>query len=315
MKTLLNFILSLFHSNTHQSNVVLETSQLNNFFKKALQADSFLNRKAISKDQLVGDLASQYNGLGMDYSESKLYTRGDDNRLINWKQTAKVGELITNKYYQESETIDYVLFDQRASMFYGTQVQIKLSIAIKTAICASIKSIKNHRKIVVISITDTISVSEPICSYDQALMFFTHIAMQNFPSDTKDNASISVLIKFLQALNPQYSVITMTSDFHDLNTADVLAIKSISSGNSIVLTQIQDKLEKKLPNISPINYYSLATKASITIFRHFQLKAINKEINAFNETLEKLLMSTGAQIYSYDNFVSDEQLLASVITK
>ena len=309
MKKIFNYLLNKFKYETYEAHVVIEPELLEQFYKSVINSVFTENRHTISKDQLIGDKPTEYNGQGMDYSESKPYTAGDDTRSINWKQTAKTGELITNKYYHESENIDYILLDQRQCMFYGTRVQTKLSTAIKIAMIFSVKSINNNKKVKIISISDKISVSGIIDTNEKVLVFFSAIAKNNLSESEPHQQKISTLIRYMQSLSPLHSSISIISDFHDFSETALKLVRSLASKNHINITQVQDPVEKELPMMLPVNYQSLSRDRSITVSTTSELNQLNKIIESANSRIETLLSNTGIIIQKANNQLADEDLL------
>ncbi len=309
MNKLLTYFIDKFKFESHQIQAVIEPEELKAFYLRILGLSSHSNKNISSKDHLIGDMTTEYNGQGMDYSESRLYAAGDDTRFINWKQTAKAGELISNKYYQEAENIDYVLLDARACMYYGTQVQTKLSTAIKVSMIASIKSINANKKLKVITICNKISISGIIDSKEKLLNIFLAKSQKSDIDTECKPLNLSTSFKYIQSLLPFNSSINIISDFHDLNGSDLKILKSLNSHNNISLYKISDPIESKLPPLFPLHYQSLSSEQSITISNSNELKSLNNAIEEANSKLSKFLYGTGCLINEISNLLTDEDLL------
>lgn len=309
MNNIFKYFINKLSFDDHPSHVVMTSEKLQRFFIFILSSQENKKTYASSKDHLLGDKATEFNGHGADYSESKPYSSGDDTRSINWKQTAKKGELISNKYYREAESIDYILFDQRQSMFYGTQVQTKLAVAIKAALLSSVISINNNRKVKILSISNKLEFSDVIDSHKKALLYFSSIAKKDFSESEPGQIDISALFKTLLTVKPHYSSVHVISDFHDFNEKSLTLLKSLIFNNSVSITKIQDQIEKQLPSLLPLNYQSLSTERSVTVMTSAELKKLNSAIDIANESIEVLLSKTGIKINHYDNQSSDKDLL------
>ena len=64
-------------------------------------------KKAVFSN-LTGENLSRLKGDGIDLRDIKLYEWGDDVRRINWKATAKSGEILVNSY-DEYKQLDITL--------------------------------------------------------------------------------------------------------------------------------------------------------------------------------------------------------------
>lgn len=78
-----------------------------------------------SRASRAGQQFSRLYGRGMDYAESRVYQPGDDVRRLDWRLTARSGELHTKLFQEEREGSLLILFDTHASMHFGTRVRFK----------------------------------------------------------------------------------------------------------------------------------------------------------------------------------------------
>jgi uncharacterized protein (DUF58 family) len=76
---------------------------------------------------------SIFHGRGMEYSESRAYQPGDDLKTIDWRLTARAGEVHTKMYHEERERPVFILLDARAMMQFGTKTRFKAHLAAELA--------------------------------------------------------------------------------------------------------------------------------------------------------------------------------------
>lgn len=84
----------------------------------------------------AGQQSSRLYGRGMDYAESRVYQPGDDVRRLDWRLTARSGELHTKLFQEEREGRLLILLDTHASMRFGTRVRFKSVQAARAAALA-----------------------------------------------------------------------------------------------------------------------------------------------------------------------------------
>jgi uncharacterized protein (DUF58 family) len=84
----------------------------------------------------AGQQSSRLYGRGMDYAESRVYQPGDDVRRLDWRLTARSGELHTKLFQEEREGRLLVLLDTHPSMRFGTRVRFKSVQAARAAALA-----------------------------------------------------------------------------------------------------------------------------------------------------------------------------------
>lgn len=73
----------------------------------------------------TGFAPSTLRGRGMEYAESREYTRGDDARHIDWRVTARTGRPHTKVFQAERERMTLLVADTAPSLYYGTRVRFK----------------------------------------------------------------------------------------------------------------------------------------------------------------------------------------------
>lgn len=78
-----------------------------------------------SADRAAGTRHSPFRGRGMDYAESRAYAAGDDVRHVDWRLTARTGELHTKLFAAERERTSAVLLDTSAALQFGTRTCFK----------------------------------------------------------------------------------------------------------------------------------------------------------------------------------------------
>ncbi|WP_460830141.1 DUF58 domain-containing protein [Lysobacter humi (ex Lee et al. 2017)] len=73
----------------------------------------------------AGLAPSPARGRGMEYAESREYTRGDDARHVDWRLTARTGKPHTKVFHAERERLTLLVADTAPALYYGTRVRFK----------------------------------------------------------------------------------------------------------------------------------------------------------------------------------------------
>ena len=66
----------------------------------------------------AGGYRSRFRGRGMEFAEVRAYQPGDDVRSIDWRVTARRGEVHTKLFHEERETPVLLVLDYRRPMFF-----------------------------------------------------------------------------------------------------------------------------------------------------------------------------------------------------
>ena len=67
---------------------------------------------------ITGIHKSPFHGFSVEFSEHKLYNKGESTRHIDWKLFAKTEKLYTKKYEEETNLRCHIIIDNSASMYY-----------------------------------------------------------------------------------------------------------------------------------------------------------------------------------------------------
>lgn len=76
-----------------------------------------------------GAYRSTFRGRGMEFSEVRAYLPGDEVRNIDWRVTARRGEVHTKLFHEERERPVFFVLDYRRPMFFATRGCFKAVLA------------------------------------------------------------------------------------------------------------------------------------------------------------------------------------------
>ena len=74
--------------------------------------------KEVVEGFITGMHKSPFHGFSVEFSEHKLYNKGESTRHIDWKLYAKTEKLYTKKYEEETNLRCHIIIDNSASMHY-----------------------------------------------------------------------------------------------------------------------------------------------------------------------------------------------------
>ncbi len=81
----------------------------------------------------AGELPAPRPGSGSDHEESRPWSSGDELRHVNWRLTARTGELHVKIYRQERREGLFLVVDRRAAMRFATRGRLKAAQAAAAA--------------------------------------------------------------------------------------------------------------------------------------------------------------------------------------
>ena len=87
-----------------------------------IQSSEIKNLDLLAKQVVEGFVTgihkSPFHGFSVEFSEHKLYNKGESTRHIDWKLFAKTEKLYTKKYEEETNLRCHIIIDNSASMHY-----------------------------------------------------------------------------------------------------------------------------------------------------------------------------------------------------
>ena len=93
---------------------MIELSNIQNSELKNLE----LLASQVVEGFITGLHKSPFHGFSVEFSEHKLYNKGESTRHIDWKLFAKTEKLYTKKYEEETNLRCHIIIDNSASMHY-----------------------------------------------------------------------------------------------------------------------------------------------------------------------------------------------------
>jgi uncharacterized protein (DUF58 family) len=82
-------------------------------------------------EMFSGEYHSVFKGRGIEFSEVREYTYGDDIRTIDWNVTARYGKPFVKVYEEERELTVIILFDVSSSTLFGSTDSTKRDIMVE----------------------------------------------------------------------------------------------------------------------------------------------------------------------------------------
>tara|TARA_B100000795_G_scaffold261776_1_gene238897 strand:+ start:446 stop:1369 length:924 start_codon:yes stop_codon:yes gene_type:complete len=87
-----------------------------------VQSSEIKNLELLARQVVEGFITgmhkSPFHGFSVEFSEHKLYNKGESTRHIDWKLFAKTEKLYTKKYEEETNLRCHIIIDNSASMHY-----------------------------------------------------------------------------------------------------------------------------------------------------------------------------------------------------
>ncbi len=203
---------------------------------------------------LTGHHKSPYRGHGMDWVDTRAYQAGDDLRHLDWHATARSGKAITKVYQEEVQRKLLLVVDRRQTMVFGTTVDLKATVAARTAAILAFSAIARNEEVLGIVIEDEASVY-PASRTDEALLPLLKAISKPLPPTTtqKNQSSWQQIFTKIEHLSGNSYNTVFISDFSGLIESSQQRLQHLALQQEVAAIYISDPAEEQLKNIGTMD--------------------------------------------------------------
>lgn len=264
--------------------------------------DLALPAKTRSQSLLHGSRRTHFRGRGMEFAEIRAYQPGDDVRTIDWRVTAKAQKPFTKLYSEEREKPVFLLVDQRASMFFGSQQCFKSVYAAHLACHLGwAASGAGDRIGAMIAHTQGMTDLRPKSRQHAMLNMINQLHRSNQQlqqpfADAQETSLTQLLSQCGRALKPG-TTLTIISDFADWQPACERQLTLLCRHNDVMLIHLYDQLEANLPSG---NRLAVSDGKQRLLLNRQHASALSQEFKARTQTLKTTAQKLGCSFHSLE---------------
>jgi len=247
-----------------------------------------IKTRRLVNEVFSGEYHSVFKGQGIEFSEVREYSPGDDIRSIDWNVTARLGHPYIKKFTEERQLNVFIVLDVSGSQAFGTH-RFKQDIAAELAAVLAFSTLYNNDKAGLLLFSDQIEkYLPPRKSKKYAMRLIREILY--FKPRSK-GTHLSKALEYLLRVNRKRCVVFLISDFLDQHFEKSLRIAARK--HDIVALQIQDPIESALPKTSLLQLEDAETGRTAIVNssnNHFQKYYVQQKEAAQN-ALKRLFQS------------------------
>jgi len=214
--------------------------------KKVLKIE--IHARFLAEQLFTGKYASSFKGKGIEFSQVRPYTPGDDVRSIDWNITARMNYPYIKEFTEERQLSVVFMLDIGASMLFGTSDKTKREFASEVASLLAWTSARNGDKAGLILFSGGIEKYIPPRKGRFHIMRIIREMLYAEPGDR--GSDIQGALEFASRVLGKRSIIFVFSDFFGFDTAHELSI--LSAKHDVVGLRVRDNAEEKLPGCGMI---------------------------------------------------------------
>ncbi len=254
----------------------------------------------------LGNTLTAFKGDGIDFAEIREYNYGDDVRKINWKATAKTGDVKLNVFNEERELSIIVAFMLSGTINFGT-VRLKQEVMAELLALLSFLAIKNADRL------STLFFSDDVVKFIKPTKSMGVVEESLREALTLDpigkRADFEAFCTYLNATTRQKSMILLISDFYG-----EIDLSTIAHRHQIYALMVRDRFEE-LPQIEgeftlvdPVSGQSVSAELSPAVAQAYQQMVRAQDEKLYAHFLEHKI--TYGKIYTdEDLYVRASQIL------
>jgi len=208
-------------------------------------------------------------GHSLEFEQVKNYVAGDDYRTINWKATARRGDLMTNVYTDEKSQHVYCVIDKSRSMKMPFEGLSLLDYAINASLVLSNVALLKEDKAGLITVAEKIGAVIPA---DRRPVQLNRILEVLYKEKTRYlETNMELLYATIRNVLKQRSLVVFFTNFESMSA-----------------------LERQLPFLKRISRFHLLL---VVFFENTELKKLSEEPAA---NVEDIYIKTIAEKFAYD---------------
>jgi len=201
-----------------------------------------ITTRGMVNDVFSGEYHSVFKGRGIEFSEVREYSYGDDIRTIDWNVTARFDRPFVKVYEEERELAVFILFDTSSSTLFGSQNSTKRDMMIELAALFSFSAVENNDRVGALLFSDTLEkVIPPKKDRTHALRILRELVYN--PGERK-RTDLKNAFDFINSTQTRKSIVFVLSDFFDEGYEK--SFKMMAKQHDVIPIVFQDPLELQI---------------------------------------------------------------------
>lgn len=197
----------------------------------------------------AGSYKSVFKGHGMEFAGIRQYYRGDDFRAIDWKVSARTGDLHIREHTEERELQIIIALDLSNSMSFGSNAKIKRESAVEFAAVMSLVAERNNDRTGICLFTDSVEKYVPPAKGKSHILRL--IRDLSYFNPKNKGTKLTSPLNFLNTTLNRKSVIFLVSDTIDIEPIE-RELKVTAAKHDLIMVNVRDPRENIIPDVGII---------------------------------------------------------------
>ncbi|MBI2651379.1 DUF58 domain-containing protein [Candidatus Woesearchaeota archaeon] len=188
----------------------------------------------------VGPRKSMAIGRGLTFKEHRIYSPGDDIRLIDWRVFARTDDLYIKTFEEERNLTVHIIIDSSASMGFGKPIS-KFDYAAMIGVGFAYLAMRENEKFQFSTFSEELDVFQPRRGMSQlaSMVFYLNNVKTQGNSRLLDS-----MIKYRKVIGSRAMLVVISDFLVDIN--EVVESLYTLGNHDIKVIQVLDPIEKNL---------------------------------------------------------------------
>lgn len=202
-----------------------------------------IRSKRLVNELFSGEYHSSFKGRGIEFSNVREYSWGDDVRTIDWNTSARKNDLYVKLFTEERERTLMLILDSSGSMFFGSRQRTKKELAAEAAAVLAFSAIMNNDKVGLLMFSDRVEkFIPPRKGRSHVLVILEEIiSLEERGRKTDIDAALS----FVRSTLKRQSIVFLLTDMVEERYEKTMKI--INAKHDFVVVHLCDPLEMEVP--------------------------------------------------------------------
>ncbi|MBR4682170.1 MAG: DUF58 domain-containing protein [Elusimicrobiaceae bacterium] len=198
-------------------------------------------------ETFAGEYLSTFKGQGIEFSEVREYTPGDDVRSIDWNVTARSNTPYIKQYNEERELTLLIACDVSGSQRFGSADKLKQEAAAELTALFALSALTNNDKVGLLLFSDQIELYVPPRKGKKHILRLIREVVAFEPKRTGTNIGLG--LETLNKVIKRQGILLLISDFLAPLASFAKPLRLAAKKFDLIPIILQDKLERQLPNL------------------------------------------------------------------
>ncbi len=194
----------------------------------------------------AGGYRSVFKGRGIEFAGIREYYRGDEFRSIDWKVTARTGDLHVREHIEERELQVVVALDLSASMAFGSGSREKRETAVEFGAAMTLAAARNNDRVGICLFTDQVEKYIPPAKGPTHNLRLIRELLYFLPG--RKQSDVRPALAFLNRSLGRRSVVFLVTDAVDLPPME-RELRLSAARHDLILVTVRDRREEEIPDV------------------------------------------------------------------